>query len=839
MKLRLLVSTGLTFCFALFSGGLFAQNFTQNLKFKDHSVWFKYPQASDVSNEDVLEKIIKEFELGNSTFELIRQDADQLGFTHFRYQQIINGIPVWGAQIILHYQGGLIKSFNGKAYPASLASTASINTYDQVLQNISSNYPNSATIQFESTQWVANQDEFGTEELVLTYAYKVSNIQPLVQDRLYADASNGSIVASENLIHTGDEKGMANTYYHGQQEITGYLKDGVYILRDSARNIETYNYNGGLNDSISKFFTDNDNQWVEQATFLKTIAIKAVSIKPAWWKDDATDFASFYVVALDADSNIVYGENLSLNSATGNYEAEVNHPMGKGIIGFELWEEDITEEDDFGGFITADATLGVTAFTQENFEGSFRNITLNDPALDVHWGATKTYDYYKDVHNRLSYDNEGATIKSRVHFSNSYNNAFWDGRQMTFGTGDSSNLSYLTSIDVAAHEFTHGVIDFTSDLIYRGESGALNESFADIFGAAIELKNTVDGDWNIGEKISISRPYLRSMNDPHSADHPDTYGFNDPNWVDPGNLNFDNGGVHINSGVQNYWFYLITEGDSGMNANDYAYNITGFGLDKTEQIAYRNLAYYLVPSSNFDDAKEGSVFAAEDLYGVGSVEAKTVEDAWCAVGVGDCEAAVDFCNGKSILTKTWGSFADGSGTLNYENNANCSWLIRPSSGDYTALIIKYLDLEDGVDFLRVYDGASSSSALIAEITGSEIPDEIYSTGRSMFVEFTSSDNGTASGFAAHYQSRTGTSIKENNPNLDFLLYPNPTGGSITISIPASAGKMDVRITSINGKTVKQFNDIDSDLNVNNLETGVYFVTVSTQGATSTKKLIVK
>lgn len=263
----------------------------------------------------------------------------------------------------------------------------------------------------------------------------------------------------------------------------------------------------------------------------------------------------------------------------------------------------------------------------------------NDPtAVAAHWGTEQTYAYYLSEHNQNSFDNNGALIRSWVHYGVNYNNAFWNGNWMTYGDGDGTTFTALVSIDVVGHEITHGVTNFSADLVYAYEPGALNESFSDIFGTAIEFyADPVCSDWLIGEDITVvtGKNCLRNMGNPNSASaltqQPDTY-LGDFWYTGSG----DNGGVHYNSGVQNFWFYLLSEGGSGMNDNGDAYTISGIGIDKAAAIAYRNLTTYLFPTAQYADARAGAVQAAIDLYGAGSNEAIQTEAAWCAVGVGTC-----------------------------------------------------------------------------------------------------------------------------------------------------------------------------------------------------------
>jgi Zn-dependent metalloprotease len=255
----------------------------------------------------------------------------------------------------------------------------------------------------------------------------------------------------------------------------------------------------------------------------------------------------------------------------------------------------------------------------------------NSAGVSVHWGLEKTYDYFVEKHDRISYDNDGGSLRSYVHHF--WNNAFYLGNgTMGYGDGDGVYEGPLVSVDIAAHEFTHGVTQESANLIYKGEYGALNESFSDIFGESVERYVEGDGDWLMGADITIEgAPSRRSLIDPNSREHPDTYRGNF--WAPTGPEDPDNGGVHINSSVQNHWFYLMSEGGSGVNDNGDAYFVTGIGIEEAAQIAYRNLIVYLMPTSEYEDSRRGSLNAANDLFGIGSPQYLAVLNAWNAVGV--------------------------------------------------------------------------------------------------------------------------------------------------------------------------------------------------------------
>jgi len=268
----------------------------------------------------------------------------------------------------------------------------------------------------------------------------------------------------------------------------------------------------------------------------------------------------------------------------------------------------------------------------------YNNVNFDWVAGDAQMGAQCTYDYWKAVHGRNSYDNAGAKIKSYVHYGRSYENAYWNGSVMTYGDG-AATFRPLTALDVCGHEIGHAVCQSTANLIYSNESGAMNEGLSDIWGASIEdysVNNlgvtssgvTPKSTWLIGEEIDKTAPALRSMSDPKSQGQPDYY--KGINWYTGTS---DNGGVHTNSGVLNFWYYLIANGKSGTNEKSVPYTVAGQGLNAAAKITFRMESVYMVAGSTYAQARTYSIKAATDLFGAASAQVTAVTNAWNAVGV--------------------------------------------------------------------------------------------------------------------------------------------------------------------------------------------------------------
>ncbi|GGU14769.1 M4 family metallopeptidase [Lentzea flava] len=279
-----------------------------------------------------------------------------------------------------------------------------------------------------------------------------------------------------------------------------------------------------------------------------------------------------------------------------------------------------------------------TLFTDA--DNKWGNGTYTDKAtagVDAAYGAAQTWDYYKNVHGRSGIKNNGVGALSKVHYGNNYVNAFWSDSCfcMTYGDG-AQNRNPLTSIDVAAHEMSHGVTSATAGLVYSGESGGLNEATSDIFGSTTEFyaANSADaGDYLIGEKINIrgdGKP-LRYMDKPSKDGRSLDYWSSSAGSVD----------VHYSSGIANHFFYLLSEGSGQKTINGVAYDsptydnqpVTGIGRAKAEKIWYRALTTKFTSSTKYAAARTGTLAAAADLYGASSPEYAAVNRAWAAVNV--------------------------------------------------------------------------------------------------------------------------------------------------------------------------------------------------------------
>jgi len=270
-----------------------------------------------------------------------------------------------------------------------------------------------------------------------------------------------------------------------------------------------------------------------------------------------------------------------------------------------------------GVIVTYDMRNG-QIYLDPDRDNVFDDDSAMQAAVSAQTFGSATYKYFSDAFGRNSYDNAGGGLTMNVHYGTNVNNAYGGGGTITYGDGDGVNyLPFSGDLDVVAHEFTHSVTDFTANLIYEFQSGALNESYSDFFGKMVDSNN-----WLLGDDIRLTTPgFLRSMQDPHQGPNPSRYPFGyQPakmsEWVTLPASN-DGGGVHTNSGVPNKAGYLVA-------------NV--IGRPKAGQIWYRTLSVYLTPSSDMNYWSSMTLQSAKDLFGDLSPEVMAVANALDSIG---------------------------------------------------------------------------------------------------------------------------------------------------------------------------------------------------------------
>lgn len=452
--------------------------------------------------------------------------------------------------------------------------------------------------------------------------------------------------------------------------------------------------------------------------------IKGLKVKPSLSRDDAmaagarqVSGASFKanlaVYPLAGGARLVWHLSeqamgsqwqLFVDAHSGEIVNSYNNIMngtGTGVLG-----DSKTVDTTFNGSVyemlaSDNSRITYTANNRKRLPGTLMtdsdDVWTDGAAVDAHHYAGLVLNYYSSVYGRSSFDDMGAQIISSVHYERDLVNAYWNGTQMIYGDGDGVNsLALSGAFDVVAHEITHAVTSSTSDLIYQNESGALNEAFSDIMGAAAEFAmQPAIADWWLGEDIWLADDALRYMDDPtrdgYSVDH----------YSNLITGSADNGGVHGNSGIANLAFYLTSDGGTHpTNGGSY----TGVGLSVAEQIYFTAFTEYLTPSATFEDAR-----AACELVALNYSAAiqDSVSAAWEGVGVGVAPPP----GGDEIVLSVGESF---SSDHPYANNEDITWTYTNPGASSVRVDFSYIDMERNYDYIYILDGANN---IVGSATG--------------------------------------------------------------------------------------------------------------------------
>jgi Zn-dependent metalloprotease len=676
---------------------------------------------------------------GNS-FKVVKRYTDKLGITHTNFQQYFNDVEVEGAVIMVHAKNGVLQSINGK-----YESIASLNT------NANIDDLKAADIAKESLQIVSLIRNYAPEKKIImdpetqepkvTFAVRVDGrlANGLVEmKRAYVDVISGQVIDLLPVNAHADVPATAHTFFSGVRTITtDFDGNNTYRLYDNARKIHTLDatnadMGSSWNDPIftnPKEVTNSSTDWqrtlgisrsrlsVATNTIMNglnstTRPVGAILEKET--NDISPDIASWPVVIYSNSFPVMargfyhpikpntqyFGVFAKANLNNGNVVDTITFPIDSHFVGTFNWAD-----------------------TNGN-SGTYMIDSFANQALDVHWGITKTYDYYLDKFDRASFDGNGTKITNYVNgvfpFIGSSNNAMAlesPYNAMVYGMGDGAYTNPFVALDVTGHEFTHLVIGSNGNggLRYRNESGALNESFADMFGVSIDFyAHDTLANWLIGEDVYIGNDYMRSLANPKSKFNPDTY--KGQYWVTG---NDDNGGVHTNSSVPNYWFYLVAKGGSGTNDNGYAYNVTGISLEKAEQIAYRTLMNYLNYNATFQDAYNGSLQAVRDLYGndTNSVEYTTVKEAWYAVGLGlGGPTSITKVNTTNEKVDIFPNPSSGA-AINFKSELNAAFEVNVVNA--LGQVVKKVNVQKGVNTIPVAGLAKGMYTFVFTVEGQQ------------------------------------------------------------------------------------------------------------------------
>ncbi|MBG6109187.1 Zn-dependent metalloprotease [Flavobacterium sp. CG_9.10] len=528
----------------------------------------------------------------NSSFSKTKSETDKFGFSHEKFQLFHQGVKVEFSTYTLHSKSGKLESMSGEFYQLDNVNTRPSLSKEQAFSRALQQIGASQYLWDSPAEAKINDYQKPAGELVLL---------PLEDEDNNGKKTEQLRLAYKFDIYATNPVSRGDIYVDAVTGATLLYNATIKHLGE---------FSNGSKPSVDK-------------------------------KSENKNLATAFVLA-NADTRYSGTQSIQTSLSGASYILS-DATRGSGVMTYNMKK---------GTSYTA--AVNFTDVDNNWTAAEYNNVNKDNGALDAHWGAEKTYDYFSLIHGRNSYNNAGAAIKSYVHYSSAYNNAYWNGSVMTYGDGSGTGgFDILTSIDVAGHEIGHAVCSNTANLAYKNESGAMNEALSDIWGACIEYYAAPNKQrWLIGEDIERRAGHLslRSMSNPKTEGQPDTYG--GINWTSQTKCrptsNNDQCGVHNNSGVLNHWFYILTEGKTGTNDKGSSYSITGIGIDKAAKITYRMESIYMTSSSTYANARTYGIQAAIDLYGAGSLEVIATTNAFYAVGVGTAYVST----AKTALSKT-------------------------------------------------------------------------------------------------------------------------------------------------------------------------------------------
>ncbi|HLT31877.1 MAG TPA: M4 family metallopeptidase [Myxococcaceae bacterium] len=608
--------------------------------------------------------------------------TDELGMTHVRLDRVHNGIAVLGEQVISHLdQNNEVRNITGgqSVIPAELGTGTPAVSQDAALEIAAEAFASGAGKHVGgktdengvSVRHVIYQDVEGEyrEGYVAEFTNLLDGDSPLRMNYI-VDAQTGAIADLWNQIG-----GLDLEHLEQSAPVEVKVSDTPNLAIKDKTTIET-KLTVTEDVSIDKLAVglDIDHTWRGDLTIeLTSPAGTTVTItdRQGGSQDDVKgefDLSAFAGESAKGEWTLTVRDNWTRDEGTLN-------AWGLNILGTRAGEPtdptdptDPTEPTDpagddtslYSGTVHLDTTQnsagayelkdpsrgkGVVTLDAENKYSASNPVAItddndiwgeatdnrrHDAAVDAHYGAQMTYDFYRDILGRDSIDGKGEVLQSNVHIRTNYVNAFWDGRTMNYGDGDGRTAGPLTTLDIAGHEISHGLTERTAGLIYRGESGGINESMSDIMGTGVEWyaaqrNPAVQFDWLVGEDAwtpgNGNDDALRYMDDPtrdnYSIDHYSNY----PRQTE----------VHGSSGIMNNAFYLLAEG--GTNKTSGMSVANGIGVEDSLKIFGRALIHYMTPSTTFSQARAATINAATDLYGADSQQVASLKEAWSAVGV--------------------------------------------------------------------------------------------------------------------------------------------------------------------------------------------------------------
>jgi bacillolysin len=533
----------------------------------------KLPEGADIKARSLeyLEGLRKAMRLDNPSneFEATDVSTDALGQTHIRLQQKFNQIKVWNGNVVVHEVDGKIAAMNGRWFPTP---TLSVLT--------------------------PSVSESEAKTFVSTAIQKTRPFQKLSD-------KNKKLIHGEQLrpelviYHQNNDASDPKLVWHITAFPNVMQRYEYFVDATTGETLHSYNhtcdFHGGL---------DSEKPMVEKPPLDGAITANLLDANGVM-----RSLGLYGVVTPRVDAKAgLYFADISRSMYKPDQSNMPDEPVGA------IWTLNAFNTSPNDQSFNYDHVYGATA-------AAFAQIPIG---VSAHYNSGQAYTYYKNTFNRNSINGKGGTVISMVNVSEDngagMDNAYWNGEAMFYGNGGKYFTPLAKALDVAGHEISHGVVQNTANLEYQGEAGAMNESFADIFGSMIDRNN-----WTMGEGVVVKQYFptgaLRDLSNPHNGGVKGDNGWQPANMSEKYNGSVDNGGVHINSGITNYAYYLFA-------------THAAVGKDKAEQVFYRSLTTYLVARSNFKDLRASVEKSCADLYPNNTAVLAAAQNAFAQVGIG-------------------------------------------------------------------------------------------------------------------------------------------------------------------------------------------------------------
>ena len=504
-------------------------------------------------------------------FKIVDKMEDQIGMTHYKMQQMYQGLEVFSGEVILHQRDAEISHMNGILFS------------DINLESVQPQFDQNRSI------------DIAYEELGMNRAKAMENPY---------NKYLGNEDLSKLLIYEFKDKSYLAYHVELHASPTEYW--AYFIDAHSGNVINKYSKICNFYGKALKEAGHNHNEGCTNHTIEPTqiLTRKVGSIFDGPAVGTGIDLLGRQREVRSYEFNGTY---LMMDASRQMFKSVGNESTAPQGVIYTIDAQHIAPKDD-------KLTLADITSTSANFN--------NPTAVSVHANAGEVYKYFRTIHSRRSYNNMDGNLLSFINFveedNTGFDNAFWGGTAMYYGNGNMAFRDLPAGLDVAAHEMGHGTIQTTAGLVYQDESGALNESFADVFGAMVDRD-----DWKIGDDIALPAAFpsgtMRDMEDPHNGGTSlNSRGYQPRIYSERYTGSEDNGGVHINSGIPNWAAFKIG---------------SVLGKDKLEKIYYRALVNYLTRSSRFIDCRNAVIKSAEDIYGANSNEVQVAAQAFDQVGI--------------------------------------------------------------------------------------------------------------------------------------------------------------------------------------------------------------